>query len=122
MKGLKSILFMAAGLVIFLHALIPHDHHQSDSGRPYIQSGQISLFEQIALGFHLSQDETHLNEFTPDQLTVQITPELVAVFSTFVFTDIFSESTPAPIPDAEVVFSDTHHYLSSFSHRGPPVI
>ncbi|MBL7899086.1 MAG: hypothetical protein JNJ99_11175 [Crocinitomicaceae bacterium] len=122
MNSLKSILFITAGLIIFLHALVPHDHHQSDTGRPYIQSEQISIFEQIALGFHLSQDETHLNDFTPDQPIVQITPELVAVLSTFVFPRLISEKITFPAFEVPVVFSDKNQYLSSFSHRGPPVI
>ena len=101
---------------------MPHDHHQSDTGRPYIQSQQISIFEQIALGFHLSQDETHLNDFTPDQPMVQITPELIAVLSTFVFPSLTIEDKKLPVIEVSVVFSDKNLYPSSFSHRGPPVI
>jgi hypothetical protein len=122
-KFIRTIALLTATTVLLLHALIPHDHHTSKEISFLEKSQPSDLFEQIALGFHLSQTDGHLEDFSVENASIDVDQQqLLAVLSVTVFGIRAADLQPAQLISTEQNTSFKSLNVSGFSHRGPPII
>ena len=112
-------------LLVLAHALIPHEHYNSNSAKDTEAHEEASsLLDYLALGFHHEmydgQQETYLHgefqEVDFDQV------EFIAHFATLHFEVLFLDDT-----QATVLVADTSPLIQSYDPgipvlRGPPVV
>ena len=62
-------------LILFMHSIVPHDHHESGEDFSTVENGQLSLFDWMKL-VHSDMGEGHLDHFLiNDGLDIQDHPE-----------------------------------------------
>jgi hypothetical protein len=122
-KLIRTLALLTATTILLLHALVPHDHHTSKEISFIEKSQPTDLFEQIALGFHLSQTDGQLEDFSVENASVDVDQQqLMAVLSVTVFGIRAADLQPAQLifPEQNTSFKSLN--VSGFSHRGPPII
>lgn len=121
-KFIRTIALLTATTVLLLHALVPHDHHGSKEVSFIEKSQPADLFEQIALGFHLSQTDGHLEDFSVQNASIDVDQQqLLAVLSVTVLGIRAADLQPAQLISTEQNTSFKSLNVSGFSHRGPPI-
>ena len=121
-KFIRTIALLTATTVLLLHALVPHDHHTSNEVSFIEKSQPADLFEQIALGFHLSQTDGHLEDFSVENASVDVDQQqLLAVLSVTVFGIRAADLQATQLISTEQNTSFKSLNVSGFSHRGPPI-
>ena len=122
-KFIRTIALLTATTILLLHALVPHDHHTSKEISFLEKSQPADLFEQIALGFHLSQTDGQLEDFSVENASIDVEQQqLLAVLSVTVFGIRAADLQLAQLISTEQNTSFKSLNVSGFSHRGPPII
>jgi hypothetical protein len=121
-KLIRTIAFLTATTILLLHALVPHDHHTSREVSFIENTRPADLFEQIALGFHLSQTDGHLEDFSVENESIDVSQQqLLAVLSVTVFGIRAADLEPTQLISTEQNTSFKSLNVAGFSHRGPPI-
>jgi len=122
-KFIRTIAFLTATSILLLHAVVPHDHHSSKETSFFENTQPADLFEQIALGFHLSQADGQLEDFSVENSSIDLDQhQLLAVLSVTVFGICSSDLQAPPLISTEQNTSFKSLNVAGFSHRGPPII
>ena len=117
MKTLRSFSLVTAFLVVLLHSLVPHNHHQGVGDTIVHHTNPENLIEQIALGFHVTQTDGQLEEFNSGD-DIQIPDLFAAVNQTSV--QFFSEENSIfESVDVPLICKINQQ---SLNRRGPPAI
>ena len=124
MKVIRNMSILLGGLLLFLHTVFPHDHHnQQSSEEHFLEIGvATSIFDIIELAFHLDLGEDHLENF-------QVTPKTAFHLSPFIVDDLLNFELPAIIKLNDDSFPATlsepfleQSYRSEDRFRGPPQV
>lgn len=124
MSLFRSILFSLATAVLMLHSFVPHDHHESDL--IYISDEEVpeSILDFIALGFHISQADGHLEDYSSERFDFEVADhQLFDVLNSesFLLDINFSSSLILSNRiDKDVFYRSL--LIGEFSRRGPPQI
>ena len=122
MKLIRTIAFLTATSILLLHALVPHDHHTSKEVSFIENSQPADLFEQIALGFHLSQTDGQLEDFSAENASIDLDQQQILAFVSVHFFGIrAADLEPVQVISTEQNTSFKSLKVAGFSHRGPPI-
>lgn len=123
MKHMRALIFLVVTGVIALHAIIPHEHHQSESFSLSVPHESESILDQIALGFHLGQLDGELEDMV-------FGSDLSIDHTTLAVLDFFADYLSLNLAVNESATNQTYlwvepiselHY-ASLSQRGPPQV
>jgi len=122
-KSVQYIILVFAFAITFLHSVTPHSHHSAmsineDSTQ---HSESADLIELLGLLFHSDEGDHNLENTLQTDCVVEISnSSYLILFAYFTNSAISIEKTSLENfyhPSSYVGFD-----ISSFSHRGPPIV
>ncbi len=126
MRIFRNIFLLVIAMIVLLHTLVPHEHHDKLESeiRVTAQGESIGFLERIAFGLHVNQGEGHLEHFLKDQKTT-LNFDLLAIPHSIKIISFAIQLKEIAQVNASQIFRNDHPPTSrdrqSHGLRAPPI-
>lgn len=118
-------LFLAIGLILSVHQVVPHHHHHADSEEEHVSehASAQTFWEYLQLALH---QELGNDDLTTSTTSVEKTTTIAVFYcfpNPFSFqSEIITENLVTAFHTSDEIKYNTHFYLLSNQFRAPPKV